>query len=130
MLKKLIEKIKSIKTDYLSRSPRGKVGFLYLFKTKTVTEVFYEKVDFVWSIVNFIWGLIGIASMDRKYKPYWYSYSAMVAMIEFSISFLYTIWYYKDTTPINGFLATPLFGIIIPVNKSTFVKLLHFKKSF
>lgn len=80
---KLLEKYRSIKADYLSRSPRG-------------------KWEFVRNIGIFVLKLTGVPVLDPNYELYWYSFAPMLCGINIFLSFCYTIWYYKET-PITGF---------------------------
>lgn len=92
----MIAKYKSVKADYLNRSPKGK-----------------------WLLVRnfgiFVQTLIGVPVLDPDFKVNWYSFIGIVGVIDSFASFLYTLWYYFET-PIRGFLYTPYFGVIIPVN--------------
>lgn len=96
MFKTLTEKYKVLKEEYLSRSPRG-------------------KWEFVRNIGIFVLTLTGVPILDPTYEVYWYSFAPFVTCTDIFISFLYTVWYYRET-PLTGFLVTPLFGVVIPVN--------------
>lgn len=95
MFRKLIEKIKSMKVEYLNRSPRGKLLF-------------------VRNVGIFVLTLCGLAVLDPKFKVNWYSYAPAVVSTDLLLSFIYTLWYYSEE-PLKGILFTPLFGILIPV---------------
>lgn len=97
-LKMFLGIYKSIKNEYLSRSPRGK----WLF---------------VRNIGIFALKLMGNPILDPNYRVYWYSFAGILVVSNIFLSHLYTWWYYSDSeTPIKGFLITPLYGTIIPVN--------------
>lgn len=96
MLQKLIELYKSMKTDYLNRSPKGK----WLF---------------VRNVGIFVLTLTGVPFLDPNFKIWWYSYAAGVAAADIALSCCYTVWYYADT-PIKAILFTPILGIVVPVS--------------
>lgn len=100
MLLKLIEKYKSVKADYLNRSPRGKWLFIRNIGISVLT-------------------LTGVPVLDPHFEVYWYSFAAGIAAINILLSFLYTLWYYSET-PLKRILFTPLLGTFIPVDQSTF----------
>lgn len=63
--------------------------------------------------------LSGVPILDPNFKVYWWSYAAGIVIIDVSISFAYTIWYYLWVVhdPVKGLLNTPLyFGILVPVS--------------
>lgn len=95
MLKYLFEKYKSMKIEYLNRSPRGK----WLF---------------VLNMSIFALNAIGCASFVAGFKVSWYTLSTLVLFIDLFLSFLYTLWYYADQ-PLKGILSISMFGIFIPV---------------
>lgn len=96
MLDGIISKYKAVKVEYLRGSPK-------------------EKWLFVRNIGIKVLILTGVPVLDPNYRVTWYSYAGAVVTIDIFLSFLYTLWYFMDT-PINGFLVTPLFGILVPVN--------------
>lgn len=100
MFKKIIEKYKRTKEDFVSRSPRG-------------------KWEFVRNIGIFILTLTGVPILDPSYEVIWYSYAPGLTCLDIFISFFYTIWYFIET-PLTGILVTPLFGVVIPVIKVLF----------
>lgn len=95
MFKSLIEKYKTIKKDFFSRSPRG-------------------KWEFSRNIGIFVLTLTGVPVLDPNYKVSWYSYAPGLTCLDIFISFFYTIWYFIKT-PLTGILVTPLFGVVVPV---------------
>lgn len=97
MFKSLIEKYKTVKKDFLSRSPRG-------------------KWEFSRNIGIFVLTLTGVPVLDPNYKVSWYSYAPLLTCLDIFISFFYTIWYFIET-PLTGILVTPLFGVVVPVIK-------------
>lgn len=97
--RKLLEKYREFKEDYLNRSPKG-------------------KWKFVRNIGTFLLKCCGVSVMEPDFKIYWYSYSTSVALFCTFASFIYTVWYYTNTdTPLKGFLFLPAFAVIIPVSK-------------
>lgn len=95
MLKYITEKLKSVKSEYMNRSPRGKWSFILNM------GIFVQK-------------LTAVEMIDRNFKVWWYTYASGVVFIDIFCSFIYTLWYYADT-PIKGLLFIALIGIIIPV---------------
>lgn len=98
MLKKLTKKIDSFKNEYMNRSPR-------------------EKWRFIRDIGNFLLSLAGTPFLNPHFETYWYSYSTAVTGVVFIISFGYSTWYYMDRDRMQIILITPLFGMLILVNK-------------
>lgn len=95
MLKYFFKKYKSLKSAYLRRSPK-------------------EKWIFIRNIGIFFFKFTGAAFLDPKFKIWWYSYFGYIFVVDFSLTFLYTLWYYVDT-PVKGLLPISLLGIIVPV---------------
>lgn len=94
----IIEKLSSIRSEYLNRSPKGK--WLY-----------------VRNIGIHVLRTTGVPVLDPNFKIYWYSYAAGVVIIDVTLSFIYTIWYFMSRDPIKGMLNVPLyFGVLIPVS--------------
>lgn len=100
MLKYFIEKLKSIKTEYMERSPQGKWQFVLNL------AVFFQK-------------LIGVEILDTNFKVWWFTYVGCLGLIDVVSSFSYTLWYYANT-PFKGFLFLSLIGVFIPVDFSVF----------
>lgn len=97
VLRKAVEKYKSIKSAYLSRSPR-------------------EKWILIRNTAAFFLGCLGIPVSDPNFKANWYSYVSIVVAIDMTLSYCYTIWHFIGIDPVKGFLAVPLISVIIPVN--------------
>lgn len=91
-----INKYKSLKVEYLSRSPKGK-------------WVFIRDIGII------VLTMTGVPVLDPNYKVTWFSYAGAIVTIDVFSSFFYTLWHFSDTL-IEGFLVTPLFGILLPVN--------------
>lgn len=96
MFDKLIKKYKSIKSEYLNRSPR-------------------QKWELIRNATIFVHTPLGHTALDPNYKPSWLSLIPMLVPIDVFISFAYTIWIYRDE-PMKGFLFTPLISVLVPVN--------------
>lgn len=97
MFESLFEKLRSIKTNYLRRSPK-------------------EKWLFVRDAGILVLRTTGVPVLDPNFKVYWYSYAAGFVILDVTISFIYSVWYYKDRDPIRGMLNIPLyFGVLVPV---------------
>lgn len=94
-MKKLIQKCKAIKEEYLSRSPRG-------------------KWTFVLKIGIFILKICGVEAIDINYKVTWYSFACAVVILDLFLSFIYTVWCYWGR--IEGCLAIPIFDIVFSVS--------------
>lgn len=97
MFQWLIDKCQSIKRDYLRRSPKGK-----------------------WLAVRnggiFILRVTGVPVLDPNFKINWLSYSAGIVIVDVSISFVYTVWYFLHRDFVKGLLNIPLyFGVLLPV---------------
>lgn len=90
-----MEKYKSMKSDYMIRSPKRK--WLFVLKMGIVAQK-----------------SIGIAILDPNFEVWWYTYASGIAFLDVILSFLYTLWYYADR-PLKGLLFTALFGVVIPV---------------
>lgn len=95
-IRKIRKYCESLKLTYINSSPK-------------------EKWDLVRKLANFSYSICGVSFIDRKFETTWLSYIVIVLNFDLIASFGYTIWYFSDT-PLNGFLMTPLFGIIIPVS--------------
>lgn len=95
IIKKLIDKYKKHKEYFSDLSPKGK--WLYCR-----------------NIGILILKLSGLPVLDPDWSPNWYSFVPGFLCSNIFISFFYTIWYYIDK-PITGILATPMFGVVIPV---------------
>lgn len=96
-----IEKLKSVKAEYLSRSPKG-------------------KWEFVRNIGIYVLQVTGVPVLDPNFKVYWWSYAITGVILDVTISFAYSVWYYnfKVIDPIKGLFNIPLyFGILIPVRQ-------------
>lgn len=97
MFGKLLENLISIKTNYLKRSPK-------------------EKWLFIRDAGILVLKTTGVPVLDPNYDIYWYSYAAGFVIFDVTISFIYSVWYYKDKDPIRGLLNIPLyFGVLVPV---------------
>lgn len=96
MYKRIKEKYNAIKTDYLSRSPKGK-------------WIFVRNIG-IWVLT-----LTGVPVLDPNYKVTWYSFAPGFTCMNIFVSFFYTVWYYSDS-PLKGILVVPIFGVVIPVN--------------
>ena len=99
MFKYLIEKFKSAKAEYLSRSPKGKWEFV---RNTGVT----------------ILRVTGVPVLDPNFEVYWWSWAAAGVISDITVSFIYSLWYYnyKVKDPITGLFNIPLyFGILVPV---------------
>lgn len=61
----------------------------------------------------------GVPVLDPNFKVYWWSYAAGGVILDVTISFIYTVWYYNyiESDPIKGALNVPLyFGLLVPVS--------------
>lgn len=99
MFQNLIEKIKSAKSEYLNRSSKG-------------------KWQFIRNAGILVLRITGVPVLDPNFKVFWWSYSCLMVIIDITLSFAYSIWYFnfKEMDPIKGYFNTPLyFGIVIPV---------------
>lgn len=99
MFKKIADKIRSKKAEYMNRSPKGK-----------------------WRVVRdagiMVLGYTGVPVLDPNFEVYWWSYAAAAIIVDVTSSFIYTVWYYIyiEKDPIKGALNIPLyFGILVPV---------------
>lgn len=108
MLEKLVEKCKSLKIEYLNRSPKGKWLFMM-------------------NICELILKSIGLNSLDPNFKMTWLFYVAGVVIVSVFSSYIYTILHFIDS-PMKGFLATPMIGILIPVSTASYFHFLSFHK--
>lgn len=98
MLRIFIDKYKTLKSEYLNRSPNGK----WLF---------------VRNIGIFILKLIGVPVFDPNFEVSALSYCSGLICVGISLSAIYTLWYFMKTpTPINGILVIPIYAVLIPVN--------------
>lgn len=91
-----MEKCKSIKENYLNRSSKGK-------------WLFIRNIGIV------ILKMTGVPILDPHYKVNWWSYGCAVGGINYSISLLYTLWYYADQ-PMRALQPFVLLGVLIPVS--------------
>lgn len=99
MFNNLIEKFKTTKVEYLSRSPKG-------------------KWEFVRNTGIFILRCTGVPVLDPNFKVYWWSYAATGVILDVTFSFIYSVWYFNfmEKDPVKGLFNIPLyFGILIPV---------------
>lgn len=102
MLRIFIDKYKTLKSEYLNRSPNGK----WLF---------------VRNIGIFILKLIGVPVVDPNFEVSAFSYCSGLICGGISVSAIYTLWYFmKTSTPINGILVIPMYAVLIPVNLSDY----------
>lgn len=100
MLKYLVEKYRSIKSEYMNRSPKGKWRFVLN------SAIFFQR-------------LIAVEQCDVNFEVWWYTYASGVAFLDLVFSFVYTLWYYADQ-PLKGLLSISLIGIIVPVTETIF----------
>lgn len=101
MLKSLISKLKTAKAEYLKRSPKGKWKFV-------------QKIGIM------VLRCSGICVLDPNFKVNWWSYAGAVVILDVTISFFWSIWYYnyKENNPVKVLFNIPLyFGILIPVSQ-------------
>lgn len=109
----LAKKYNSIKSNYLNKSPKEKWALI-----RNAGIAFLRST--------------GVPVLDPNFKVYWWSYAAAVVIIDVTISFAYTFWYYAfvEQDTIKGLLNTPLyFGILLPVTIFVFapdINFLHF----
>lgn len=103
MMNRIIEKYKTLKREYLARTPR-------------------EKWKFVRNVGRFLLIVVGVPVLNAKFYLDWYSFVPLAAIIDFFASTLYTFWHLADE-PIKALLPISCFGIVIPVN--TDIVLLH-----
>lgn len=99
MFKTIADKIRSKKTEYMNRSPRGKWCFV---RDAGIMILRYT----------------GVPVLDPNFEVYWWSYAAGAVIADVTISFIYSIWYYIyiEEDPLKGALNVPLyFGILVPV---------------
>lgn len=92
----LIEKYKSLKSDYLSGSPR-------------------EKWKLVRNASSYAFSFIGLEVLDPNFKLWWFSYISVFGFFYTIILCAYTSWYYRSE-PLKGLLYTPSLTIMIPVS--------------
>lgn len=90
-----IKTCKSIKENYLKKSPK-------------------QKWLFIRDIGISILSLSGVPILDPNHKTYWYSYAVCGLTVDYTFSFFYTIWYYFDQ-PMKSLQSLPLLGVLIPV---------------
>lgn len=101
MIRYFIEKFKTAKAEYLSRTPKGKWEFV------RNTGIMLLRVT-------------GVPVIDPNFKFYWWSWACGGVILDVTVSFIYSLWYYnyKLKDPITGLLNIPLyFGILVPVSK-------------
>lgn len=92
----LIEKYKSLKSDYLSLTPR-------------------EKWKVVRNALSVAFSCIGLKVFDPNFELRWYSYISAFTCVYAMTLFPYTIWYYRSE-PIKALSYTPYLAILIPVS--------------
>lgn len=93
----MFEKLKSVRSEYLSRSPKG-------------------KWQFVRDIGILVLKTTGVPVLDPKFEVYWYSYAAGLVIFDVTLSFIHSVWYFMGRDPIKGVLNIPLyFGVLVPV---------------
>lgn len=95
----VIAKYKSIKSEYMHRTPKGK----WLF---------------VLNMAIFALKIAGFDILTIDFKLTWISYIPGVVLVDCVLSFIYTIWYYANE-PLKGMLFIATFGIIVPVLKKS-----------
>lgn len=98
MFKYLVDKYKSMKGEYMSRSPKEKWKFVLNW------AIFFQKIT-------------GVAVLDKNYEVYWYTYGLCAAFLDINISLAYSIWYYHSDSPLKGFLFMSQLGVCIPVKQ-------------
>lgn len=102
MKKYISEKYRSLKSEYLNRTP-------------------LKKWDFVRKIGAFVLILLGIPTLSPKFVIRWYIYGGLVGIVDFFASTLYTTFYFAGSDePLKAILALALFGTVIPVNDEKF----------
>lgn len=103
MINILLGKIKTAKAEYLSRSPKG-------------------KWQFVRNAGIMVLRVTGVPVLDPNFKVYWWSYAISGVILDVTISFFYSVWYYyynEGNDLMKGFFNIPLyFGILIPVSRT------------
>lgn len=97
MFKYIVGQYKSIKTEYMNRTPKG-------------------KWHFVLNMAIFALNISGSDVISTNFKLGWYSYISGVVLVDCVLSFIYTLWYYADD-PLKGLLFIATFGVFVPVFK-------------
>lgn len=116
----LLNIYRSIKTEYLNRSPRGKWHFVRKMGSNCLCLLGVPLMQ-----------TSSITSIHPSFKPYWYSYSGVMVVICITFSHIYTWWfYYHSDDPLKAFLIVPLYGTIVPVNFLKYTPKINIKLIF